>query len=276
VPENVEFEIFYMDTKRKTDEAWMIQAGELAKKKVEQFKPGVVITADDNAQQYFGMKFVGTPLPIVFNGVNEDPSKYGYPSTNVTGIIERSNLKEAVSLLNLFMPVKKIAMISCDDVTSRATFTFMKEELKGFIEVAEWKLPSTFEDWQKAIKGFNGTVDAVGVYNYNTIKKSGESVSMSPEEVIKWTQENLKVPMFGFRDTSVGDGMLCAFAESAFEHGKLSAEYALKILNGTPATQLPIIKASQGIPMVNAKVVKKFKLNMPSNLPQNVVVKSGE
>ncbi len=272
-PENVEFEIFYMDTKRKTDEAWMIQAGELAKQKIDQFKPGVIITGDDNAQKYLGMKYVGTSMPIVFTGVNEDPSKYGYPSTNATGVIERPNTKAGLELLNLLKPVKKIAMLSCNDVTSRATFTFMKDDIKGLAEVVEWKLVDTFEEWQQAVQTFNKKADAIGIYMYHTLKKQGESVSMKPEEVMKWTAENATVPTLGFFAFSAPDGMLCALAESGHEHGQLAAQYALKIMNGTPVNQLPIIKASQGTAMINLKTAKKLKLNIPANLPQNVIVK---
>lgn len=86
-------EIFYMDTKRKTDDLWKARAGELAGRKTAEFAPDIIIAVDDNAQEYFGKHLVDGSLPLVFCGVNSDPSKYGYPASNVTGIIERPHFK---------------------------------------------------------------------------------------------------------------------------------------------------------------------------------------
>ena len=50
---NVELEYYYMDTKRKTDEAWKEESGRAALEKVTAWQPNVVIAVDDNAQLYF-------------------------------------------------------------------------------------------------------------------------------------------------------------------------------------------------------------------------------
>ena len=99
-----ELEIFYMDTKRNPGEVWKIQAGKLAKKRVAETKPNVVITADENAQAYFAKDYVGQAYPqIVFCGVNAEASKYGYPASNVTGILERPYFVQSFDMLKVAM-----------------------------------------------------------------------------------------------------------------------------------------------------------------------------
>ena len=93
----LELDIFCMDAKRHTDEAWKIDAGRRAKKRVDQYHPDIILAADDDAQQYFAAFYLNTALPVVFTGVDADPSKYGYPAANVTGVIERPHFKESLA-----------------------------------------------------------------------------------------------------------------------------------------------------------------------------------
>ena len=45
--------------------------------------------------------------------------------------------------------------------------------------------------------------------------------------------------------------MTLGVIESGYEHGEKSATYALDIINGTPASSLPIQSADNGIKMFN-------------------------
>ena len=63
---------------------------------VKEWRPDAVITSDDNAQEYFATKLRNTSTPVIFCGVNADPSKYGFPARNVSGIIERSSLHRSL------------------------------------------------------------------------------------------------------------------------------------------------------------------------------------
>ena len=84
----MKLDILYMDAKRHTDEGWKIAAGRRASQWVAEHRPDIILAADDDAQEYFAMRYVNTSLPIVFTGVDADPSKYGYPAANATGVID--------------------------------------------------------------------------------------------------------------------------------------------------------------------------------------------
>ena len=94
----VKLDILYMDAKRHTDEAWKITAGRQASEWVDKHRPDIILAADDDAQEYFAVQYVNTGLPIVFTGVDADPSKYGYPAANATGVIECPHFKESLAL----------------------------------------------------------------------------------------------------------------------------------------------------------------------------------
>src|SRR3989304_243143 len=94
----VEYKVYEMDTKRKSTEEWKQQAGKEAKKLVEDWKPDLVFTSDDNAQKYFAKDYVNASIPFVFSAVNSDPSVYGYVgSSNMTGVLEHEHFVETVN-----------------------------------------------------------------------------------------------------------------------------------------------------------------------------------
>lgn len=260
----VQLSIFYMDTKRKTGEAWKVKAGQMAKEKLVSFKPDVVIAADDNAQEYFAKFYVGKPWPeIVFCGVNANPSKYGYPAVNVTGILERVFFIRSMDLLQQIKPeVKTVAVITDNGVTSDAALAYMKT-LELPLKVVSIDQPATFSKWQVKIKQYQDTADAIAIIGYQTVKKSGGSSSLSPAAVMAWTMAHNTKPTVGFLDFAVRAGVLCGIAESGAEHGLKAAELALKILGGKKAGDFPITKANQGIMMINLKTAKALGISIP-------------
>ncbi len=268
---SVQLEIFYMDTKRRTSESWKVRAGELAQQKVAEFKPDLVIAVDDNAQQYFGKAYVGKELPIVFCGVNADPSKYGYPAKNVTGIIERANFKGTLEYLRLVKPIHKVAVFSSDDPTSRGALNFMKQD---YVDAdVEFKLVHDFDTWKKTVKEYNETTDAFGIYTYHTVSPGADSYqSIDPREVMEWTIQNTTVPTFGFFDFGIEDGLLMGVVESGYEHGEKAARYAIDILSGMPVSSLPVVKAKIGQKMINKVTAEKLGITLTEELTRNAIV----
>lgn len=246
----LDLSVFFMDAKRHTDTAWKTASGRRAIKWVEQYRPDVVIAADDDAQRYFAMHYVNTRLPIVFTGVDADPSMYGYPARNVTGIIERPHFKQSVALAQRLLPIRRIGVLSCHDTTSILALGFMRQEPLD-VEVAEWLIVDDFNDWKKAVTRFNHSVDAIVIRSYQALKQPGSGDNVAPEKVAAWTSQNATIPTIAFHDFEVGDGLLLGVVKSGQEYGSKAAEYAIRILEGTRPSALPILKPKQGIPMIN-------------------------
>jgi ABC-type uncharacterized transport system substrate-binding protein len=262
---NVPFESFYMDTKRKTDPAWLAESGRLAEAKTAAVKPGVVIVADDNAQEHFAKKLLGTKQAVVFCAVSEDPSKFGFPSANVTGIMERVNFAGGVELLNRIKPVKKLALLSCKDTKSTGVFGHINAG-KFAVNVVDSVLASTFDEWKAAVLRFNTSVDAVAIYNYHTLRRGTETTSMPPLDVMLWTRDNLKLPSIGFQSFTVNDGALAGLIEDGVEQGERAAQYALKILDGTPVSSLPVVHNTVGLRLINKDTAAKLGIALPDDV----------
>ncbi len=269
----LELDIFCMDAKRHTDEAWKIDAGRRARKRVDEFHPDIILAADDDAQEYFATSYLNTALPIVFTGVDADPSKYGYPAVNVTGVIERPHFKESLAFAQRLRPIKRIAVLSCHDSTSILALGFMKQEQLD-VEVAEWLMVDDFDGWKKAVERFNRSVDAIVVRSYQAVKKPGSSENVAPRDVAAWTCRHATVPTIAFHDFEIEDGLLVGVVKSGQEYGRIPAEYALQILEGTPPRSLPIIKPRKGIKMINCSTARRLGILWADKTPSDVILVS--
>ena len=265
---DIELEIYYMDTKRKTDEAWKEESGKIALKKVTDWQPDVVIAADDNAQKYFAKNLVGKSKPmVVFCGVNADPSEYGYPAKNVTGILERPHFTATLRQFKRIVPTaNQIVVISDNSATSAGAIEYMKKQKTEF-DIVSWNLLSTFAEWQKQIKAACNNADAIATYTYHTLhSETNSTMSMDPHEVIEWTVTNSTIPIVGFFDTSIEDGYLYGSVESGYEHGSEAAQIAIGLLSGKSIKEFPIKTATKATSMLNLVTAEKLGIQIPQEI----------
>ncbi len=108
----VELKIHHMDSKRNRDEAFIIAAAKKARQVIDEFKPDVVIACDDNAAKYLIAPFYKTSdLPIVFCGINRDAKTYGFPTRNITGMIEVDMIEPLIKQLRQYAKGKRIGYL---------------------------------------------------------------------------------------------------------------------------------------------------------------------
>ncbi|MBN1491005.1 MAG: hypothetical protein JXA69_13900 [Phycisphaerae bacterium] len=273
----VQVEIVYMDTKRKPTEAWKRQSGDIARQVVAEWQPDVVITSDDNAQAYFAKDYAGRDRPqFVFCGVNAEPGEYGYPADNITGILERPHFAATLEILSRLMPAaRRIAIVTDDSETSTGALKFMTRQPARYLMVSV-ETPSTFEQWQAAIRGCQTTADAIAVYMYHTVKPTGGSESMPPKDVMAWTVENSRIPIIGFFIFTVDDGALCGFLESGVEHGFRAGRMAMEILDGKKAKEIPLVTALEGQSMLNMAAAKRYGIEVSDLARESIEIVIGD
>jgi ABC-type uncharacterized transport system substrate-binding protein len=260
-----ELKIFHMDTKRNPGEAWKIKAGKLAKKRVAETRPNVVITADENAQAYFAKDYVGQAYPqIVFCGVNAEASKYGYPASNVTGILERPYFVQSFDMLKVIVPdVEKVAVITDAGPTSDQIIAQMKSKSLP-IKVASIDQPGTYPEWQEHIRRYQRSVDAICVILYHTLlSETFGGKTVPPKEVMAWTLANNQKPLFSVAPFAVEDGAIFGVVNSAFEQGMEAARIAREILKGRKAGEFPIVKPKKGAVYINIRTAEKMGFEIP-------------
>jgi ABC-type uncharacterized transport system substrate-binding protein len=260
----VTMETMYMDTKRKSDEASKKAAADAANKKIAEFKPDVVITSDDNAQALFAKDYAGKDSPaIVFCGVNAEPDKYGFPASNVTGVLERPHAVETVDLLQKINPeIKKVAFILDDSTTGQLVNEYIKTQKLSAEAVFE--NVGTFADWQAAVKKHAANVDAFVMGVYHTIN-DGDS-RKEPKEIMEWTIANAGKTVGAMWGFGIADGAIAGVVVSGKENGLQSGKFAAEILGGKKAGDIPMIPAKKGEVMFNVASAGKLGIEIPFEL----------
>lgn len=270
--EDIDIKYFYMDTKRKSSLEWKHKVARMAHERISEFEPDLLILFDDNAQRYVAKNYMNADKPqIVFAGVNDEPEAYGYPASNVTGILERTYPDQTLLLLSKIDPkIKRVAFISDDSATADGVIQYIRAN-KMPLDITAFDQPKSFDEWKKTVTRHENDpmVDAFLIPLYHTIKTTEKKDSrVPPPEVMKWTIDNTKKPIGGLWPFATKDGALCAVTVDLTEHGMVAAEMALRILNGVNAGQIPIVKNKDGFVIINIQTARRLDTLIPYEILQ--------
>ena len=265
-----EYRVFQLDTKRKSTAEWKESIGREARQVIDTWKPDLVYTSDDLAQQLVMRHYVNVKMPHVFSGVNADPAVYGFRGAqNVAGVLEEEHFVQSVQLLREIVPgARKIAVVLDSDPTWDGVVKRMKEQARRVpnLELVSFDVISSFEEYKRKIQGYQGQVDAVaslGIFGFKD--QSGKNVPF--EEVLKWTAQHSKLPDFSFWESRIAPGTLCAVTVSAYEQGLAAGKIARGILvDGRSPASFAMEPTVKGQPMVNLARARRLGLPVKSGV----------
>ena len=260
----VELKIFHMDTKRNLKEDFHRQAGRRAWEIVKEFRPDVVIASDDNAQRFFVVPYLkDSALPVVFIGVNQDLALYGYPCSNVTGMIEHEMAEQLIRHLRSVAKGKRAGILGPDVhtmhiVAEQYNKQFFDGELKYY-------LVRSFAEFKEAFLRAQQEVDLLVFRNYSGI------TGWSASEAEAFVTTHVRIPT-----GSVLPWMqhlnLFTIAKMPQEHGKYAATTALRILGGARPVDLPVVSNRLAHLVVNLKMAKPAGIVLPVSLLQTAEI----
>ena len=252
----VDLKIFRMDTKRNTDEAYKKKAALQAKELIASFHPDVVIASDDNASKYLIMNyFKDADLPFVFCGVNYNADDYGFPYSNVTGMLELPPAIKLIYSLKHFKRIVTVGYLAADTLTERKDGLYTKRDVReDFIE----RYVKTFDEWKLAFNQMQNKVDVLIVGNNGGIQGWNDA------DAQRFALENTRIPTGCLLDWMAPVVFLGA-TRSAQEQGSYAATTALKILDGTPPSSIPIVGNVQANIIINMKMAKKLGIKVPNS-----------
>ncbi|MBI3607992.1 MAG: hypothetical protein HY207_08505 [Nitrospirae bacterium] len=120
---------FYMDTNRNKSEGYAERIALTAKQHIDATQPDIVIACDDPASKYLVMPYYKeAALPIVFCGINWSVEPYGYPYSNVTGMVEISPIKPLVkSIKEVLAKAKRGVYLGPDVISQHKEFELNRE-----------------------------------------------------------------------------------------------------------------------------------------------------
>jgi len=253
----VNLKVIRMDTKRNTSVDFKKEAARKAKAEIEAFKPDVVIAADDNASKFLiEPYFKNADLPFVFCGVNWDAAVYGYPYSNATGMVEVTPMPQIIEQLNPYARGDRIGFIAPDVLTAH-------KEVENYKKIFGYNVVTYFatgvEDYKKGFIALQGKVDMLIIHSDSGLYDDRRS------ELEAFVRANTRIPTGSAYDF-MAPLALISYGKVAEEQGAWSAQSALKILDGTPPSGIPIVKNKEGTLIINAQVASALGVDIAYDL----------
>lgn len=259
-PEN-EIRVFHMNTK--VDRAAGPKRAEEARALVEQFRPDGVIAADDDAQEMFVVPFLKdrTGTPVMFNGVNADPARYGYPARNVSGVLERAHVRESLSFARQFVPsIRSVCFLTNDVPAGQSLRTQVLAEQGTYpAKVAAFHLVSTTSALKGLARPLRASCDALFVDSLEGIADPAGR-PLTNAEIMKLLPEVYAGPILAGNRYQVEQGAWAAVVKTGQEQGAKSAEMLLQAMRGTAVSALPVVRNAQGQRIINITELEKRRV----------------
>lgn len=260
----------YLDTKRHPAKEYKQSSAIAARRVIDSWKPDVIIAMDDDAQEYVAKYYANRKgISVVFGGVNNRPSDYGYDKAdNVTGVLERLPLeavKEGLLSFTSTGATPSVFFLGDLSETVQGDERWVKDYNWSPVRLAGTKLVDSLDEWKTAVKKAAGATDYILVSNYRKIfREKGGKELVPPEELIRITQEMTKVPVIGTNAFFAEDGGMFAIATSPFEQGDLAGKMALPILRKEKtARDIPIVDSHQSVVSMSESKMKQFGFKVP-------------
>lgn len=267
-------DIEFMDTKRLPEAEAARLFHPLLSAKIKRLpRYDAVIVADDAALRYAVKERDGIfkDIPVFFCGINDlDYIKRMEGRGGMRGAIEAVSMKDTLLLVKRLFPRRKtIAVIYDSTIPGKADHSLFMREQEGmgfFIrDLSLAKL--SFTELNRELDHLDAGCTILLLAPYTDRTGKTRPFSETFDEIVKHT----KVPFFHLYEHGLGNGVLGGKIISHYEQGRAAAQLVLKFFEGTPLSEIGIIRDSPNKYMFDYKELVRFGVPL-SNLPDGSII----
>lgn len=204
-------------------------------------------------------------IPIVFSAVT-DPEKSEITGENITGVSDKTPMKEQLEILKkLDKNIKKVGIIYSSSETNSK---IQVDEAKAIMPQLGLELVdvgiANINDMPQGVDSLIGKSDAVYVITDNLVAKSIDLLTTKANEA-------KKIVLLSYLDDSASSkNILISNGTSYLDFGKQAADNATKILKeGVKPNTIPVSYAEKTYNTVNMELVKKLGLDENNEIIKN-------
>lgn len=254
--EKVQLDVHFLDGKRKPDA--LPEAAAEAMAKIREKKPDLILVSDDDAMQHLVAPFLrGGPTPVLFGGVNWTADPYEVPNQFVTGMLEVLPVEETIRLLKAQRPdIKDLFVLSEESL--------VEQKSRRFLDPIYWRcglsttygLVPDFKEWKLAFRWANRNTQVVYFGTQGAIRDWDE------EAAVAFIREHIRVPVFSCNEWMM---RYCVVGrvKVAREPGDWLAQQAIRILNGTKPTEIPLSRNQASRVLGNPDLAARIGFTLP-------------
>jgi diguanylate cyclase (GGDEF)-like protein len=279
--------IEFMDSRRIIDNETHLQAlVKLYRHKYRLIRPDLIISTDDFALNFL-IRYrdeIFPDIPVVFNGVNFDPTEKLAGLKNFVGIQEGDAIAENIKLISQLHKGEIDEIVVLSDKSSLGVL--FSQEVLAFKK--QWQHPSikitlqddfSFEELLYQVnnqaqnidnnenKKFDSSHVNKKAYFISALHKDNQDRYFSYVHDIPTLTRYSKAPIYGMWGTPLmGLGVVGGYMNNPFSHGENTAHIALDILAGKKTKAFNNIISAQFLPRFDSRQLEKFNID-PDLLP---------
>jgi PAS domain S-box-containing protein len=271
----IDVQIEYLDAKRYVESFYYDHTlKELYRYKLKGRRYSAVLVSDNRALDFvLGIRQELLPgVPVVFCGVNNFEESMLQGQQGITGVAEQPAYFETLqTALRLHPATRKVVVVGNKKTT---TGRLILQQLETLPDRVSPELQFVFwndvplEDLQSRLQGLDA--DSLVLLSVVVRDAAGQPLTFAgSSEALRAV---CPVPIYGFWDFFLDHGIVGGKLVSATDQGRLAAGLLLRILDGTPADELPVITAGANQYMFDYRELARFGRTLQELPPGSQVV----
>ena len=246
---------------------------------IDQFKPSIVFTIDDNAFREVGLKLVDRQFPVIFSGLNGQPEKFdsivhflndkGRPDRNITGVYEHLHFETAVNVMKGVDPnLRKVVALLDESPTGQAIRAQLHKEISGGrvdIDVT-FKHVGTMSAFRDAIAEINADESIHAVYPVVLSVEGDSKTRVGFKTTLREFLEFSKKPGMALNFAFARLGLFGGASVDFSAMGQQAGQMGIAILNGEQIGRLSIQSAEEYLITFNVRRAKMLGIQIPDEL----------
>lgn len=213
-------------------------------------QPDGVIAANDDTQAHFVVPFLKDQVstPVVFCEVLAPPEEFGYPASNVTGVLIRPFLQQTLEFLTQVAPaIQSVGLIGPKLPLVETAYRRVTDARSEFqVTILDPLLGRHFEETLEHVQALRDQTDALFIaplydqqQTQQLLQTYGKATATTKRELIEY-------------------GVLCGVIENTKEEAVLAANILVKAMQDTPISELPITTNEFGRRIINVNTLQEL------------------
>lgn len=239
----------------------------------QELQPDGVIAVDNEAQQLFVVPYLKDKVatPVIFCGVNMSAEDYGYPASNLTGVMERLHIAESIAFVQqLDMSIRTIGVLMKAGQKANDIWAQMEAEADMYsATLLPPRMVTTLSEAVQATRELREQSDALFLASLDSLR-ADDGTPLTAQKCIPSIADTFGKPLLGPNERPLQFGALCAVVEIVEEQGSTAASMLLQIFDGTPIAELPIVQNRKGKRMLNVTRLKALGIKPKPHVLQGV------
>jgi PAS domain S-box-containing protein len=268
---NIEIDTDFLDLLRHPGPGYEQRTATYLSEKYAAKPPDVLVALGSPALPFIirNRAIIAAKAPVVFAGISQANYSEARPPPDITGVISTFDIARTLDLAERLQPdARQLVVIAGASETDRRWQRIAPDIVKarGRLQ-ARYLFGLRFEDMLAEVS----QLPRNAIVLLLTVFTDGEGKTFFPGDVAEAVASRSSAPVYSPYSHDLARGVIGGYSETFESIGEAAADLVMRILSGTPASELPPWVSPHQRFRVNAQALRKWDLS-ESLLPPETIV----